>query len=443
MAKQIAQAVHAAGGTAYYVGGYVRDVVLGRSSKDIDLEIHGITPEALYEILRNFGEPITMGNSFGIWGLHHYDLDIAMPRKDQKDSRGGKEFYDVVDPFIGTQKAAQRRDLTMNALMQDVLTGEIVDYFGGVADLEKGIIRHVDDVTFAEDPLRVLRAAQFAARFGFTVAEQTVELAKKQDLSQISWERIWGEVEKALMKAEKPSFFFSVLREMEQLGTWFPEIEKLIGIEQEPKHHPEGDVWNHTMQVLDTAAGLRDRAEHPLAFMVAALCHDLGKITATKQEDGRIRSIGHEDEGLLIAEALLARLTNEGKIHKYVLNMVQLHMRPNLMAAQKSSEKSFCKLYDQSVCPEDLLLLAKADHCSRPGVKGYEPTEKLLWDRLTVYRQRMAMPCVMGADLIQAGFQPGKAFKIALDYAHKLHLAGTPKETALKQTIAYLKKIKE
>lgn len=443
MAKQIAQAVHAAGGTAYYVGGYVRDVVLGRSSKDIDLEIHGITPEALYEILRNFGEPITMGNSFGIWGLHHYDLDIAMPRKDQKDSRGGKEFYDVVDPFIGTQKAARRRDLTMNALMQDVLTGEIVDYFGGVADLEKGIIRHVDDVTFAEDPLRVLRAAQFAARFGFTVAEQTVELAKKQDLSQISWERIWGEVEKALMKAEKPSFFFSVLREMEQLGTWFPEIEKLIGIEQEPKHHPEGDVWNHTMQVLDTAAGLRDRAEHPLAFMVAALCHDLGKITATKQEDGRIRSIGHEDEGLLIAEALLARLTNEGKIHKYVLNMVQLHMRPNLMAAQKSSVKSFCKLYDKSVCPEDLLLLAKADHCSRPGVEGYEPTEKLLWDRLTVYRQRMAMPCVMGADLIQAGFQPGKAFKDALDYAHKLHLAGTPKETALKQTIAYLKKIKE
>ena len=416
-------------------------MVLGKNSKDIDLEIHGITPETLETILQILGEPVTMGSSFGIMGLRHYDLDIAMPRKDEADSRGGKDFFNVVDPFVGIKKAARRRDLTMNALMQDVLTGEIVDHFGGVADLEKGIIRHVDDVTFAEDPLRVLRTAQFAARFGFRVAEDTVELAKKQDLSRIPRERIWGELEKALMKSEKPSAFFAVLRDMGQLDIWFPEIQALVGIEQDAKHHPEGDVWNHTMQTLDMAAKLRREAEHPLEFMVAALCHDLGKISATKtEEDGRIRSIGHEDEGLPLAKGFLDRLTNETKIHSYVLNMVQLHMKPNLMSAQKSSTKSFCKLYDQSVCPEDLLLLAKADYCSKPGAAEYNETEAYLRRALAVYRQRMAMPCVMGSDLIQAGFMPSKAFKNALDYAHKLQLAGVRKEEALKHTIAYLRK---
>ena len=440
MAKRIAKCVRDAGGCTYYVGGYVRDTVLGLDSKDIDLEIHGIMPEALDNILRTLGEPVTMGNSFGIIGLRHYNLDISMPRKDEEGSRGGKNFYEVVDPFVGTEKAARRRDLTMNALMRDVLTGEIIDHFGGLSDLEKGIIRHVDDVTFAEDPLRVLRAAQFAARFRFTVAEETTQLANEQNLSEIPRERIWGEIEKALMKSEKPSIFFSVLRNMDQLDTWFPEIKNLIGIEQEKLYHPEGDVWNHTMLVLDLAAQFRDQAENPMGLMLSALCHDLGKITATKKEDGRIRAIGHDMEGIPLAEVFLGRLTNEVKLSKYILNMVELHMRPNLMAEQKSAAKAMCKLFDQSICPEDLLLLAKADHCSRPIADSYAETERYLHDSLVVYHQRMAMPCVMGADLIQAGFQPCKEFKDALEYAHKLQLAGVRKDDALKHTIAFLKK---
>lgn len=443
MARQIAELVCEAGGHTYFVGGCVRDVILGRESKDIDLEIHGIRPERLEEILRTLGEPVTMGSSFGIMGLRHYDLDIAMPRKDEKGTRGGRDFYDVVDPFVGTEKAARRRDLTMNALMQDVLTGEIVDHFGGVADLKKGIIRHVDDVTFAEDPLRVLRAAQFAARFQFTVAEETVQLSRKLDLSAIPRERIWGELEKTLMKSEKPSVFFRVLREMEQLDTWFPEVKQLIGVEQNPKFHPEGDVWNHTMLVLDLAARLRCQAKQPLEFMVSALCHDFGKITATTNIDGRIRSVGHELDGIAIAETFLQRLTNENGIFKYVLNMVQLHMRPNQMAEQRSAAKSMCKLFDTSVDAEDLLLLAKADHCSRPDATPYEQTERYLHDHLKLYRERMAQPCVMGADLIQAGFRPGKEFKDALEHAHKLQLAGVPKENALRQTIAFLRKRQE
>lgn len=443
MARQIAEFVRDAGGHAYYVGGCVRDAILNCESKDIDLEIHGITPERLNEILRTLGEPVTMGSSFGIMGLRHYDLDIAMPRKDEKGSRGGKDFYNVVDPFVGTEKAARRRDLTMNALMQDVLTGEIVDHFGGVADLKNGIIRHVDDVTFAEDPLRVLRAAQFASRFQFSVAEETVQLARKLDLSDIPRERIWGELEKALMKSEKPSVFFQVLREMDQLDTWFPEVQQLIGVEQNPKFHPEGDVWNHTMLVLDMAAQLRSQAAQPLEFMVSALCHDLGKITATTKTDGRVRSIGHELEGIALAETFLRRLTNETGVFKYVLNMIELHMRPNQMAEQRSAAKSMCKLFDSSVSPDDLILLAKADHCSRPDAAPYEKTEQYLNDHLEIYRERMAQPCVMGADLIQAGFRPGKEFKDALDHAHKLQLAGVPKENALRQTIAFLKKRQE
>lgn len=443
MARQIAELVREAGGHSYFVGGCVRDAILNRESKDIDLEIHGICPERLEEILRALGEPVTMGSSFGIMGLRHYDLDIAMPRKDEKGTRGGKIFYDVVDPFVGTEKAARRRDLTMNALMQDVLTGEIVDHFGGVSDLKNGIIRHVDDATFAEDPLRVLRAAQFAARFRFRVAEETIQLSRKLDLSDIPRERIWGELEKVLMKSEKPSVFWQVLREMDQLEYWFPEMKRLIGIEQNPQFHPEGDVWNHTMLVLDLAARLRNQAVQPLEFMVSALCHDLGKITATTKTDGRIRSIGHEVDGIGLAETFLERLTNETGVFKYVLNMIELHMRPNQMAEQKSAAKSMCKLFDSSVAPEDLILLSKADHCSRPDASPYEETEQYLYEHLKLYRHRMAQPCVMGADLIQASFQPGREFKDALDHAHKLQLAGVPKENALRQTIAFLNKRQE
>ena len=443
MARLIAEKVSNAGGRAYYVGGFVRDSLLGIESKDIDLEIHGITPECLDEVLKTLGNTLTFGNSFGIISLQHYNIDISLPRKDENDSRGGKEFFSFVDPFVGTENAARRRDLTINSMMQDILTEEIIDHFGGLQDLENGIIRHVDDITFAEDPLRVLRTAQFAARFQFDVDKETIQLSRNLSLADIPRERIWGELEKALMKSEKPSIFFSVLREMSQLDIWFPEIKSLIGIEQEPQFHPEGDVWNHTMLVLDYAAKLRNQATHPLEFMMSALCHDLGKITTTQKIDGRIRALCHETEGLPLAKNFLDRLTNESKLQKYVLNMMELHMRPNQMAAQKSKSKSMCKLFDSSVSPDDLLLLSKADHCSRPNASHYEETEKYLKDNLNIYRERIEMPCVTGADLINAGFEPGKAFKDALDYARKLQLAGIQKDNALCQTLAFLRKLEK
>ena len=349
MARAIAQEVAVHGGRVYYVGGLVRDRLLGRENKDVDIEVHGVAPQTLEAILDGLGERTEMGASFGVYGLRHYELDIAMPRKEKATGRGHKDFAVFTDPFLGTQKAAMRRDFTINALMEDVLTGEIVDHFGGQEDLRWGIIRHVNDITFAEDPLRVLRAAQFAARFGFAVAPETTALCARMDLTALASERIFGELQKALLKAKKPSIFFEFLRQAGQLHSWFPEAQALIGVLQEPKHHPEGDVWNHTMLVLNQAAQLLDQAQEPLAFMLSALCHDFGKPETTAERDGVIRSIGHETAGISIAERFLSRLTSEVRLHKYVLNMVQLHMRPGMMFKQHAGWKAMNHLFDASI----------------------------------------------------------------------------------------------
>lgn len=443
MARQIAAAVAERGGRVYYVGGLVRDALLGRDNKDVDIEVHGIAPEVLEEILDALGERLTMGASFGVYGLRHYELDIAMPRREKANGRGHRDFAVFTDPFLGTRKAAMRRDFTINALMMDVLTGEIVDHFGGREDLQNGVIRHVNDISFAEDPLRVLRAAQFAARFGFRVAEETVRLCGTMDLTALAGERIYGELEKALMKSARPSVFFQVLRQMNQLHDWFPEAEALIGVPQPPEYHPEGDVWNHTMQVLDQAAVLRAQSEYPLGLMMAALCHDFGKAEATQIENGRIRSLGHEEVGVPLADRFLSRITREARLHKYINNMIRLHMRPNLMAAQNASPKSFNKLFDQAISPADLLLLAKADSLGRAVDSDYTDTERFLQERLGSFRDLMARPCVMGADLVALGFAPGADFREALQYAHRLHLAGVPKENALRQTVSFLRKERE
>ncbi|MBQ9662717.1 MAG: HDIG domain-containing protein [Oscillospiraceae bacterium] len=442
-ARVLAQKVYEAGGTAYYVGGYVRDLLLGRENKDIDIEVHGITPETLTEILSAIGEPTAFGESFGIFGLRHCHLDIAMPRSEQATGPGHKDFLCKLDPFIGTYQAALRRDFTVNAMMQDILTGEIVDHFGGRQDLRDRVIRHMDAGRFAEDPLRVLRGAQFAARFGFRIAPETAKVCRQMDLSSLAPERIFGELEKALLKAERPSVFFTELRQMEQLDLWFPELKALIGVPQPPEYHPEGDIWTHTMLVTDQAAALRDQAVNPVGLMLAALCHDLGKPATTKiEEDGRLHAFGHDQAGVAVAEAFLSRITHEKKLKHYVKNMVELHMLPNMIVAQHAGKKSFNKVFDRSVCPSDLLLLCKADlYGSMAPPETYAPTEALLRERLAEYEAVMAEPFVTGADLINAGFQPGTAFHDALRYAHQLQLSGVDRKSTVSQTLSYLRRL--
>ena len=441
MAREVARRVAEQGGRSFYVGGFVRDALLHRENKDVDMEVHGITPRQLEEILDALGQRMTIGESFGIFSLKGHSLDIAMPRKEEARGSGHKDFAVFVDPFIGTEAAARRRDFTVNALMQDVLTGEILDHFGGEADLKAGVLRHVDDNSFTEDPLRVLRAAQFAARFALQPDPQTVILCSRMPLKHLPRERVEGELKKALLKAEKPSLFFEVLREMDQLDHWFPELKALIGVAQNPRYHSEGDVWKHTMMVLDEAAKLRHRAADPLGFMLSALTHDFGKAVCTEEKDGVLHAYQHEIAGLPLAETFLRRITGETRRIEYVLNMVEYHMKPNTVAGARSAPKVTTRMFDRSVDPEGLICIALADDRGRITQVPGTDHEAFLYERLEFFRELMARPCVMGRDLIEAGLKPGVEFGEILQYAHKLRLAGIPKDSALKQTLSYARKL--
>ena len=437
MAVKIAKEVDKLGGRTFYVGGYVRDQLLNKENKDIDIEIHGITFNQLHDILTGLGhlDERKVGDHFGVLALRGYDIDIAMPRSEKPSEGGGhKGFIIDVDPFIGYKQAAKRRDLTINALMQDVLTGEVIDSFNGVNDLKNGVIRHVDSQTFIDDPLRVLRVAQFAARFNFKVAPETIELAKTMDLSKLSHERVAGELTKALMKSDNPSVFFKALDKMNQLDTWFPEVKALKGVKQEAAHHPEGDVFNHTMLVLDEAAKYRSEAKEPLYFMVAALCHDFGKPSATvyNTEKQKWQSLEHDIIGAPIAEKFVDRVYHANSMAKYVTEMTEYHMKPLMMYNVKSSQKKFMHLFDEVMYPEDLILIAKADNNGRLLQRPFDEAEIYLREKLEDYRELMAKPQVTGQDLISLGYKPGPMFTEMLAYTHKTHLAGVSKEESIR-----------
>ena len=436
----IAELVAQKGGRTLYVGGFVRDRMLGIDNKDVDIEVHGIEPGVLWDILSQIGEPLSYGSSFGIFSLKGFNIDIALPRKEKATGRGHRDFEVYVDPYIGPDNAAKRRDFTINAIMQDVLNGEILDPFDGFEDLKDHVIRHVNDESFSEDPLRVLRAAQFASRFCFKVADETVALCKNIDISTLSSERVEEELKKALIKGKKPSVFFEELRSMDQLDSWFAEIKGLIGIEQDPKYHPEGDVWVHTMEVLDRAAQYRSNVSDAYSFMLLALCHDLGKTVATEKIDGRIHAYGHETLGLPLAESFLARIVHEKKVSDYVLNMIPLHMKPNMAAYSKSAVKNTNRMFDSAAAPEDLVYFAMSDKPVFSGDDPFTGDSDFLFERLKLYKETMAKPYVMGRDLIEAGLEPDIRFSELLDYAHKLRLAGIDKETALKQVLAEARK---
>jgi len=437
--NKIADSVSKKGGKVFFVGGCVRDSIMGTESKDIDIEVHGIYTEVLEEILDNIGQKLEYGKSFGIYSLKGYSIDIALPRKESCIGNKHTDFKIDVDPFLGTLNAAKRRDFTINALMEDALSGEITDHFGGLTDLKNGILRHIDDTTFIEDPLRVFRAAQFAARFGFNIAKETTELCCRMNLTTLSCERVFDELKKALLKADKPSIFFEELKKMNQLDFWFSQVAALVGLRQNTEHHKEGDVFVHTMMVLDEAAKKREAVNNPLGFMLSALTHDFGKIIATTTKDGKIHSYNHEKAGIPIAKEFLNKLTNEKNLTRYVMNMIENHMKPNMLYADKSAIKSTNKMFDNSVEPHDLIHLASADVLGQKPQKDTTESEAFLFDRLSIFNEYMVRPFVEGSDLIAAGLNPGPEFKKLLDYAHKLRLAGVSKESALKQTLAQRK----
>lgn len=438
--ERLALKVENAGGRAFYVGGCVRDKALGCQNKDIDIEVHGISEEELEKILSEFGNIKFFGSSFGVYSISGVNADISLPRSERKIGNGHRDFEVVVDPFIGIKEAARRRDFTINAIMEDILTSEIIDPFNGSSDMCTGIIKHVDDKTFVEDPLRVLRATQFSARFDFKIAPETIELCKTIDLSALSSERIEIEMKKALLKSKKPSSFFENLRKMNQLGYWFKELEQLIGLEQNPKYHPEGDVWTHTMIVLDNAAKFRNEVSDAYSFMLFALMHDLGKIETTEIINGKIHSYNHEVVGVEIAERLLERVCHEKKVKNYVLKSIPLHMRPSMLFESKSKIKKTNKLFDEAVEPKDLIYFSLCDKHVETSKKEELEKKEFLFERFRVYEETMEQPYIVGKDLLELGFKSGVELGKMLELAHKLRLAGVSKEKVLKQVLAVYRK---
>src|SRR5437764_1644067 len=295
---KLAEAIRDAEGRALLVGGCVRDELMRRQPKDWDVEIYGVDPSRVREILDRFGEVNVVGEAFTVYKIGAH-LDISLPRRERKTGRGHRAFIVEGDPAMTVEDATLRRDFTINAILEDPLTGEVIDPFRGREDLAAQILRAVSAKAFSEDSLRVLRAAQFAARFEFDIDEQTADLCRSIDLSDLPAERIWGEMEKLLLRARRPAIGVDWLRKLGAIDQLFPELKALIEVPQDPEWHPEGDVFVHTCLVVDRARSLVDDLDYPrqVTVMLAALCHDFGKPATTAFVDGRIRSRDHEDAG--------------------------------------------------------------------------------------------------------------------------------------------------
>src|SRR3954465_7131349 len=200
---ELARQVQSTGGRALLVGGCVRDQLMGAQPKDWDVEVYGVEPARLRVLLERHGRVDAVGEAFTVYKVGN-DLDVSLPRRERKSGRGHRAFVIEGDPAMTIEEAARRRDFTINAILEDPLTGEIIDPYGGRVDLENKILRAVSAETFAEDSLRVLRAAQFAARFEFEIEPETIKLCRSIDLSDLPAERIWGELEKLLLQASRP-----------------------------------------------------------------------------------------------------------------------------------------------------------------------------------------------------------------------------------------------
>ena len=446
--KVVAELVKRAGGRALLVGGCVRDELLGLEPKDFDIECFGISGQDLQRALEAEFELDLVGISFGVIKLKHLEIDVAMPRRETKLGLGHRAFGMEYDPTLTIEEASARRDFTVNAIYRDPLTDEILDPWNGRGDLEKRILRHVSP-HFVEDPLRVLRGMQFVARFDLTPASETIEVCRGMTPEGLAPERLFGEWEKLLVQGVKISKGLNFLKDVGWVK-YYPELEKLIGCKQDPEWHPEGDVWNHTLCCLDAFAVERDRlavgADEDLVVGLAVLCHDFGKPACTSYDPvkKRIRSLGHDEEGVEPTLSFLRRFTKEERLLKDVPPLVPLHMRPFAMWRDKSSDGAIRRLAAKVVRIDRLLRVAAADDAGRPPFPS-EP-EPLKWLAEQAERLRVAdsapKPLVQGRDLIALGMKPGVEFGRILKAAYEAQLDG--KFSDLKGGIKYVnEKVRE
>ena len=430
-ALALATAVRDAGGRALLVGGWVRDHWRGQPSKDIDVEVFGVPADRLERLLSQFGPVNTVGESFAVFKVA--GLDVALPRRESKSGRGHRGFRVEGDPTMTIEEAARRRDFTVNAIAFDPLTSEYVDPFDGRGDLQRQVLRAVDPVTFADDSLRVLRGVQFAARFGLTMDEPTRALCRSLPLDDLAPERVWGELEKLLLLATRPSDGLRLALELGVLAHWLPECVALVGCPQEREWHPEGDVWVHTLQVVDEARRRIDDLPRPkrVAVMLGALAHDFGKPATTAFSDGRIRSIGHEEAGVPPARRLLDRLQvftlDNYDVRAQVTGLVAHHLKPGSWHKSPSpvGDGAFRRLA-QKVDLELLARLAEADCVGRrPGVFDCSAMSWFLERaRALGVEHAPPKPLLLGRHLIELGVAPGPAMGALLRRVYERQLDG-------------------
>jgi tRNA nucleotidyltransferase (CCA-adding enzyme) len=445
--QSIAVAIRNAGGRALIVGGWVRDRLLGRESKDIDLEVYGVDAARLRQVLETFGRVETVGESFQVYKLG--DIDVSLPRRESKAGRGHRGFDVTGDPHLSIADAARRRDFTVNAIAWDPLSGEYEDPFDGRGDINRRVLRVVDPSRFPDDSLRVLRGVQLAARLEFHLDDETQALCRAIPLDDLPSERVWGEIEKLLF-APHPSLGFALMLDLDVVAKLFPELEALVGCQQEPEWHPEGDVWVHTLQVVDQARVRIEDLERPqqIAVMLGALCHDFGKPATTAVIDGRIRSMDHEEQGVPPATLFLNRINVHSidgyDVRREVLGFVAHHLKPGAWYKVRNEvgDGAFRRL-SQKVDLELLARLAKADCLGRsPGRFDCTAMDWFLERaRALGVEHRPPGPILLGRHLLALGLSPGPRVGEILKTVYELQMDGAV--TTLDEALLAAKRLVE
>jgi tRNA nucleotidyltransferase (CCA-adding enzyme) len=430
-ALAIARAVAAEGGRALFVGGWVRDRLLGRPSKDVDLEVYGVPADRLRPLLERFGPVNAVGESFTVYKVA--GIDVSLPRRDSKVGRGHRGFEVTGDPGMSVEEAARRRDFTINAIAWDPLREAYLDPFDGRGDLlQRRVLRAVDPRTFADDSLRVLRAVQFAARFGLGLDPGTRELCRRIPLDDLPADRIWGEIEKLLLQAPAPASGFTLALDLGVVERLFPELLALVGCPQEPDWHPEGDVWVHTLMVIDQARTRIDDLDRArqVVVMLGAVCHDLGKPATTAVIDGRIRSMDHEQAGVAPTLAVLDRLNVHSiggfDVRRHIVGIVAYHLAPNSFYKSRTpvGDGAFRRLAQKV----DLELLARVALSDCLGRTGYFDCSGIEWflgrARALGVEHAAPEPILKGRHLLDLGMTPGPEVGRVLKQVYERQLDG-------------------
>ncbi len=439
---------------AIVVGGSVRDHFLGLPIKDYDVEVYGLKKiEELETILAQYGSVNLVGKSFGVLKFVYEgeEYDFSFPRIEQKVAKGHRGFDITCDGALSFKEASLRRDFTVNAMGYDIEEKAFIDPYRAKYDIETKTLRHINDETFIEDPLRVYRAVQFCARFNYVLADDTFKLCKNMVeqgmLEELAKERVYVEFKKLLLKSPKPSIGFELMRKLGILK-YYPELEAIVDVPQSPIWHPEGDVWVHTLMSVDKMVNLkRGDEKHDLKMMFAILCHDLGKATHTQITPEKISAIGHELAGLEPTKKFLYRLTDEHDFINSILPLVEHHLAPSIYYRGKAKNSTIRRL-STKVNIEELVTVARADFLGRTTKESlsgiYKAGDWLLAkaEELDVYNMPPT-PLLKGRDLIALGIEPSKKYKILLDSVYKEQIEGklVNKEDAIIYLLGLFKKL--